>query len=191
MKVSYVFLLMITVWRSCVIVCMWYTVAGVCVCVCGQLCSLSHRYWIPTVRAICLTLTQYLTVTPSERREETEFVCVCVWACVSNRKRYERGCLVPYSMCTSQFLALALWSCEHSCCLESANCAHTQTPTHSTYTHSLQACTTHFSYSQHDSQVSPLAPGQVNLWPFKNQGIPGRHRRARGDNINPEAAVNI
>lgn len=162
--------------------CMWV----VCLPACTHEWSyaLGHWYWIPTVRAICLTLTQQLTVTPSEKREEKECVCVCV---------HNTGCETVFVCCRINFgihtvfmwTWLLLWRC-----WPLAEGIHIHSGTLAM--HSLH--NTHSFYSQREPRVCPLAPGQADLWPLKTPGHSCKTsagKRRRQDNVNPRAAVNI
>lgn len=48
---------------------LFFLTNAVWVGVCARVCGLGQWYWIPTVSAICLTLTRRLTVTPPAGRE--------------------------------------------------------------------------------------------------------------------------
>lgn len=125
----------------------------VCVCTFMHVFCLGHWVWILTVWAICLTLTQQLTATPSERQK---LRCVLVREIRTQRHREEdRTVFATIQYVLSPLLAHTIWSCELGSCFQGANC--------------WQRAHTHSSHNTHSScepQVTPLAPSQVELWTF-------------------------
>ncbi len=179
----------------------------VCVCVCvwsvGRTVSVTDiesRLWGPSVWLWPSSSPSHL----QRGGRRSVCVCVCVCVCVWERSGDRQTEREKVLFGTIQYVhtavlgthtlvmwtRLLLWRCW---LLAEGTHTYTHTATHSPYTHSLHSA--HLSYSQREPQVSPLALGQLDLWPFKHRGIPGRRLQERGGDrgghVKLGAAVNI
>lgn len=150
--------MLITVWRACVLR-VHVTHSQLCACVWSGVRSRS-----PVLNPNCESHLSDFDPVPhrhtgeegAERSPWLQLLCACE---PEAQLDGEGWCSVPDTVFGAHTHTHTLWSCEADCCFEGANCsqrAHRQVTAHA-------LCNTHSSYSQLEPQVSPLAPGQVDL----------------------------